>query len=138
MDVLPEGAVVGGGPANTAKALARLGRSVEFIGGISTDHYGDQIARQLRHEGVDLRHSHFSDKPTATAKVTLDEKGSASYLFTTDDTATFDFSEDWLPDPFACGRAATNLERRIELIPAVRQALEQGAVIDVVACHFIA
>ena len=99
VDVLPDGAQVGGGPANTAKALARLGRSVEFIGGISRDHYGDQIAREMRHVGVDLRHSHFSEEPTATAKVTLDEKGSASYLFTTDDTATFDFSEDWLPDP---------------------------------------
>ena len=52
MDVLPEGAVVGGGPANTAKALARLGRSVEFIGGISRDHYGDQIAEELRNAEV--------------------------------------------------------------------------------------
>jgi len=99
VDVLPEGVVVGGGPANTAKALARLGRSVEFIGGISTDHYGDQIAQELRSVKVGLNLSHFSEEPTATAQVTLDEKGSASYLFTIDKTATFDFKADWLPDP---------------------------------------
>ena len=99
MDVLPGGAVVGGGPANTAKALAQLGRSVEFIGGISTDHYGDQITQELRNVKVGLNFSHFSEEPTATAQVTLNEMASASYFFTTDNTATFDFSEDWLPDP---------------------------------------
>ena len=31
---------VGGGPANTAKALARLGHDVQFIDGISSDEYG--------------------------------------------------------------------------------------------------
>ena len=34
-------AVVGGGPANTAKALARLGHDVHFIDGISTDAGGN-------------------------------------------------------------------------------------------------
>lgn len=99
MDVLPGGAVVGGGPANTAKALARLGRSVEFIGGISSDHYGDQIAQEMRSAKVGLTLSHFSKDPTAIAQVTLDEEGIASYLFTIDKTATFDFTADWLPNP---------------------------------------
>ena len=40
IDEMPSGAVVGGGPANTAKALARLGHEVAFIDGISTDAYG--------------------------------------------------------------------------------------------------
>ena len=44
IDLLPGSpdrvAVVGGGPANTAKALARLGHDVHFIDGISTDDYG--------------------------------------------------------------------------------------------------
>ena len=31
IDILPTGPVVGGGPANTAKALARLGNDVEPI-----------------------------------------------------------------------------------------------------------
>jgi fructokinase len=100
IDVLEGGAVLGGGPANTAKALARLGRSVEFIGGISTDHYGAQISQELRDAGVGLKYALVSEKPTSTAKVTLDKMGRASYLFTIDKTATFDFNQEWLPDPF--------------------------------------
>jgi fructokinase len=34
IDILPAGDVVGGGPANTAKALARLGYAVDFVDGI--------------------------------------------------------------------------------------------------------
>ena len=40
IDILPSGPVVGGGPANTAKALTRLGHDVHFIDGISSDAYG--------------------------------------------------------------------------------------------------
>ena len=99
MDVLVDGAVVGGGPANTAKALARLGQAVDFIGGISTDQYGQKISEELRRDGVGRKLSLVSEKPTATAEVTLDDKGGASYLFTLEKTATFDFRADWLPEP---------------------------------------
>jgi fructokinase len=90
---------VGGGPANTAKALARLGYDVDFIDGISTDAYGVSAKKELSRDGVGLALSHASDKPTCTATVTLDSKGSASYEFLIDNTATFDFNSSWLPDP---------------------------------------
>jgi fructokinase len=48
---------------------------------------------------VGLGLSLTSDKPTCTATVTLDSKGSASYEFLIDNTATFDFNSSWLPDP---------------------------------------
>ena len=54
IDILPTGAVVGGGPANTAKALARLGYEVDFIDGISTDDYGVSARKELNRDGVDL------------------------------------------------------------------------------------
>ena len=54
IDELPSGAVVGGGPANTAKALARLGHEVAFIDGISTDAYGVKARAELVADGVDL------------------------------------------------------------------------------------
>jgi len=92
-------AVVGGGPANTAKALARLGFDAHFIDGISTDAYGQSAKAELLADGVKLDYVKFSDLPTCTAEVSLDEKGSASYIFTINGTATFDFSHDWLPDP---------------------------------------
>jgi heterodisulfide reductase subunit A-like polyferredoxin len=48
IDLIPDEskyvAVVGGGPANTAKALAKLGVKTHFIDGISNDEYG-QMAR---------------------------------------------------------------------------------------------
>jgi len=99
IDILPTGPVVGGGPANTAKALARLGYDVDFIDGISTDDYGVSARKELSRDGVGLALSLTSDKPTCTATVTLDSKGSASYEFLIDGTATFDFNSSWLPDP---------------------------------------
>jgi fructokinase len=99
IDILPTGPVVGGGPANTAKALARLGYDVDFIDGISTDAYGVSARKELSRDYVGLDLSFSSDKPTCTATVTLDSKGSASYEFLIDGSATFDFDRSWLPDP---------------------------------------
>jgi fructokinase len=92
--------VIGGGPENTAIALARLGHDVEFIDGISTDKWGVAAKAELDADGVGTRFCKFSDKPTAQAIVTLDKNGSASYEFVIDGTATFDFQRDWLPDPY--------------------------------------
>ena len=100
IDILPTGPVVGGGPANTAKALARLGHDVHFIDGISTDAYGQSAREELLRDGVKLDLALASDKPTCTATVTLDDAGSASYEFLIDGTATFDFASSWLPDPY--------------------------------------
>ena len=99
IDILPTGPVVGGGPANTAKALARLGYEVDFIDGISTDAFGVIARKELVRDGVGLALAFSSAKPTCTATVTLDVNGSASYQFLIDETATFDFAESWLPDP---------------------------------------
>jgi fructokinase len=100
IDILPTGPVVGGGPANTAKALARLGHDVHFIDGISSDAYGQSARAELLRDGVNLDLALTSDKPTCTATVSLDAKGVASYEFLIDGTATFDFHSSWLPDPY--------------------------------------
>ena len=99
IDELPSGAVVGGGPANTAKALARLGHEVAFIDGISTDAYSVKARAELAADGVNLSLAMTSDLPTAVAEVTLAADGGASYVFKLDKTATFDFNSSWLPDP---------------------------------------
>jgi fructokinase len=105
IDLIPDGterkAVVGGGPANTAKALAKLGIDAQFIDGISTDKYGQMALKQLHKDGVLLDFVKFSDKPTCLAIVSLNEAGGATYEFVIEGTATFDFSDTWLPDPFA-------------------------------------
>jgi fructokinase len=105
IDLIPDGterrAVVGGGPANTAKALAKLGIDAQFIDGISTDKYGQMALKQLHKDGVLLDFVKFSDKPTCLAIVSLNKQGGASYEFVIEGTATFDFSATWLPDPVA-------------------------------------
>ena len=92
-------AIVGGGPANTAKALSRLGHNVQFIDGISTDKYGQSARAELIRDGVGLDLALTSDLPTCTATVSLSDDGSATYEFLIDGTATFAFDNSWLPDP---------------------------------------
>jgi fructokinase len=103
IDLIPNGdqyfAVVGGGPANTAKALANLGVKTHFIDGISTDNYGQMAKAELLSANVLLDYAKYSTKPTCTAKVKLSKSGIASYEFVIEGTATFDFSDLWLPDP---------------------------------------
>ncbi len=103
IDLIPDAdqhlAIVGGGPANTAKALAKLGVKTHFIDGISNDEYGRMAKAELLAANVLLDYAQYSNKPTCTAKVTLSKSGSASYEFVIKDTATFDFSDLWLPDP---------------------------------------
>jgi fructokinase len=104
IDLIPDGSGervphVGGGPANTAKALARLGHDVCFIDGISSDKYGQMSRQELLDDEVKLDLALNSDKPTCLAIVSLNESGGASYEFEIDGTATFDFSASWLPDP---------------------------------------
>ena len=103
IDLIPKDggrvAIVGGGPANTAKALARLGFDSYFIDGISTDAYGEQARAELLADGVKLDYTLSSNSPTCVANVSLDVDGGATYEFLIDGTATFDFNESWLPDP---------------------------------------
>jgi fructokinase len=105
IDLIPEGVdskpVVGGGPANTAKALAKLGIDTQFIDGISSDQYGQMAKNELVTAGVKLDYVKFSDKPTCLAIVSLSESGSATYEFVIENTATFDFTANWLPKPQA-------------------------------------
>lgn len=105
---------VGGGPANTAKALARLGLNASFIGGISSDQYGSMIESELKESGVDLSLVLRADLPTALARAVIDENGAAQYEFELDQTATFAFSADWLPtesaDVIHVGSVATLIE----------------------------
>jgi fructokinase len=103
IDLIPFGLdrkpVVGGGPANTARAIAKLGIGAQFIDGISTDDFGQMAKKELISEGVKLDYVKFSDKPTCLAIVSLSESGSATYEFKIKNTATFDFNSEWLPNP---------------------------------------
>jgi len=125
-------AIVGGGPANTAKALAKLGIEVCFIGGISSDSYGAAIREELH--TVDLSLALASDLPTALAEVSLDSSGSASYKFTLEGTATFDFHNSWLPngspDVLHIGTLATIVEPGASELYSWAKGLDSVIVFD--------
>ena len=103
IDLIPDGSerkpIVGGGPANTAKALSKLSIDTQFIDGVSTDDYGQMAKNELVASGVKLDYVKYSDKPTCLAIVSLNDSGSASYEFVIENTATFDFNSTWLPNP---------------------------------------
>ena len=124
IDLIPEGSdrklIVGGGPANTAKALAKIGIDTQFIDGISTDDYGQMAKDELISAGVKLDYVKFSDKPTCLAIVSLSDSGSASYEFIIENTATFDFTSDWLPNPKSEGPSLLH-------IGTLATAIEPGA-----------
>ena len=119
MDLIPVAGgdqvpMVGGGPANTAKAVARLGYKTCFVGGISSDNYGKAIEEALAESGVDLSLVFRGNQRTALAIATIDENGLAKYDFELDGTASFAFDKSWLPvgepDVLHIGSVATLLE----------------------------
>ena len=131
IDLIPDGverkAVVGGGPANTAKALAKLGIATQFIDGISTDMYGQMALKQLHQDGVLLDYVKFSDKPTCLAIVSLNNAGSATYEFLIDGTATFDYTSDWLPDPMTLKPSLLHIGTLVTAIEPAASVLHKWA-----------
>ena len=119
IDILPTGPVVGGGPANTAKALARLGHEVDFIDGISTDAFGVSARKELSQDNVGLALCLSSDKPTCTA---------ARYAFAIEDTATFDFHSSWLPDPESLKPSVLHIGTLVTIVEPAASVLYDWAV----------
>ncbi|MEM9756997.1 MAG: carbohydrate kinase [Pseudomonadota bacterium] len=76
----------GGAVFNTAVALARLGVETGLFTGLSTDLFGEQLARVLALNGVDAQDAARSDRPTTLAFVTLTD-GQAQYAFYDENTA---------------------------------------------------
>ncbi|WP_006247070.1 carbohydrate kinase family protein [Mycolicibacterium tusciae] len=75
---------VGGSPLNVAVGLARLGRGVDFLTHIADDARGERIAEYVESSGVQLVSGSTTADRTPTALATLDENGSAQYVFDID------------------------------------------------------
>ncbi|NUW39063.1 carbohydrate kinase family protein [Nonomuraea rhodomycinica] len=71
----------GGGPANTAVALARLGTPTRFLGRLSGDVFGRLFRDRLASSGVDLSACVEAAEPSTLAVASLDERGQAAYGF---------------------------------------------------------
>lgn len=75
---------VGGSPLNVAVGLGRLGRGVDFLTHIGDDDRGRRIADYVKSSGVELVPGSDTADHTPTAFATLDENGSAQYVFDID------------------------------------------------------
>lgn len=99
----------GGGPANSAVALARLGTVARFAARISSGALGGLARTKLVESGVDLSASLDTDEPATLAIARLDAGGAASYEFYTDGTADWGWTDESLAPlvdgPFPDGQA---------------------------------
>src|SRR2546427_8483404 len=72
----------GGAIANVAVAIARLGGSSRFIGGVSEDEFGRLLIQVLADNSVDTRYVRVvKGAPTAVALVTLHADGQRHFNF---------------------------------------------------------
>ncbi len=80
-------AIPGGGPYNAARAIARLGAEVAWLGGLSSDRFGQDLEAGLLADGVSTALVQRTDAPTTLALAELDATGAASYRFYTEGTS---------------------------------------------------
>jgi fructokinase len=89
----------GGAIANVAVAIARLGGSSRFIGGVSNDEFGQLLLRVLGDNHVDTQYIRIiKQAPTAIALVTLYAAGQRCFTFYRHKTADSQFQAgdlDW-------------------------------------------
>lgn len=65
----------GGKGANQAVAAARLGGDVTFICKVGKDLFGENAVKGYNNEGIDTNTTLFSEKPSGTALIMVDENG---------------------------------------------------------------
>ncbi|MHB1629206.1 MAG: carbohydrate kinase family protein [Bacilli bacterium] len=71
----------GGGPANAAVAIARLGGQAEMIGCVGGDPFGEFLLRTLVDYGVDTRHARVMPGFSTTLAFVARHKGEPDYFF---------------------------------------------------------
>jgi fructokinase len=87
----------GGGPFNTARALARLEIPTAFLGHFSTDEYGRLLAERLAGDGASLALASFGPEPTTIAVANIGTDGLAEYEFFLEGTSAPNLTLAMLP-----------------------------------------
>lgn len=105
MDMIDAGdgtrrATPGGGPFNTARALARLGVPTAFLGRLSNDALGRELRDLLISDGVSLELASTGPESTTIAMVELDGQGLAEYKFFVEGTSAPNLTLTMLPEEF--------------------------------------
>jgi fructokinase len=102
IDIVPDGdgpfwPIPGGGPFNTALALARLEVPTSFLGRVSTDPFGRMLANRLAADGVDLSLTSRGSEPTTLAVAEVDSAGLANYQFYVEATSAPNLTPAMVP-----------------------------------------
>jgi fructokinase len=88
---------IGGSPFNVAVGLARLGRPVALLTGLSTDSAGERLLTALQDEHVDTSLLVRSDAPSTLSVISLDAHGVPRYAFHGTGAADRQITLDTLP-----------------------------------------
>ena len=102
-------AAPGGGPFNTARALARLGVPTAFLGRLSNDAFGHELSSQLSADGVSLQLASFGPESTTIAVADVDIEGFAEYEFLVQGTSASNLTPEMLPESFGPEVSALHL-----------------------------
>jgi fructokinase len=105
IDMIPNGdgtrrAAPGGGPFNTARALARLGVPTSFLGRLSQDVFGVQLAGALVSDGASLKLASVGPESTTIAIADVDSEGLAEYQFLVQGTSAPNLTPEMVPEQF--------------------------------------
>ncbi len=114
IDVIQNGdgtqrAAPGGGPFNTARALARLGVPTAFLGHLSNDAFGRELAGLLKEDGADLEFASFGSEATTIAIADVDSEGLAEYEFLVEGTSAPNLTSAMVPQEFGPEVSALHL-----------------------------
>jgi fructokinase len=93
-------AAPGGGPFNTTRALARLGVPTAFLGRLSDDVFGRQLADLLVSDGASLELASIGSEPTTIAMADIDSEGFAEYQFLVQGTSAPNLTPEMVPEEF--------------------------------------
>jgi fructokinase len=102
-------AAPGGGPFNTARALARLGVPTAFLGHLSNDAFGRELAGLLKQDGADLEFASVGSEATTIAIADVDSQGLAEYEFLVEGTSAPNLTPAMVPQEFGPGVSALHL-----------------------------
>ena len=99
----------GGGPFNTARALARLGVPTAFLGHFSQDELGRLLANRLEADGVSLALASFGPEPTTIAVANVGTDGVVEYEFVIKGTSAPNLTREMVPRDLPSGVNALHL-----------------------------
>ena len=102
-------AAPGGGPFNTARALARLGVPTAFLGHLSTDEFGSELATLLEEDGASLQYTTIGREKTTIAVADVDSEGLAEYQFLIHGTSAPNLTPEMIPNDFGPDVSAIHL-----------------------------